>query len=497
MKSATAVVVVAAVIALGLVQRADGNFKTLSERLPAATNAVVAANVARLLETPFAKSEEWAQSSAAALANQPMMIPPGSTRVLMAADVKPSTLDSNWELSLMEMEQMPTVQAMAEAEGGHIDRVWDRDAVASPINAYFVPLDKKVLASITPAERSAIARWLRTPAQPGGNVTSEYIKTVLAGLDDKTDIVMAMDLEGAFGVPSIRRWLDENEVKNVETSQMDEVARTLGTMRGITLSISVNQDVKGRAVVEFSRDTAPLKGCAKPIMIELLNTAGMRIDDIDDWTFIATGKQVGMEGKLSAAALRQLLGIVQSPIPAAVAQAPGGGGGAGKAPASPAEASQRYFKVICGNLDNARAGASASETATWARTTSKRIDQLPILNVDPALVEWGTAVSTKLKIAGGTMAVGQTQINSRVAGISDPTFGSYSYNSSGDYYSSDHGSDDGAQRAAYDNAKRQRRQAALEQRAQSQQQALQIISELAGTRTAIRAAMVEKYKVEF
>ena len=46
----------------------------------------------------------------------------------------------------------------------------------------------------------------RTPLKPEGNVTSEYIKGVLAGLGDKTDIVMAMDLEGAFGVPAIRRW---------------------------------------------------------------------------------------------------------------------------------------------------------------------------------------------------------------------------------------------------------------------------------------------------
>ena len=72
-----------------------------------------------------------------------------------------------------------------------------------------------VLASITPAERSVIARWVRQPIKPEGNVSSPYIKTVLAGLSDKTDIVMAMDLEGAVGLPTIRKRLDESEVEGV------------------------------------------------------------------------------------------------------------------------------------------------------------------------------------------------------------------------------------------------------------------------------------------
>jgi hypothetical protein len=478
-----------AVVALGLSTAAYGNFKMLSQRLPASSNAVVAVNVAKLLETPFAKGEQWAQTAADAWAKQPLMIPPGSQRLLMAAEVRTSSMEPYWEMVLMEMDKMPSLKSLAEAEGGNIDRIWDKDAVCSPINAYFIPLDGTVLASITPAERSTVAKWVRAPVKPEGNVTSEYIRKVLAGLGDKTGIVMALDLEGAFGVPNIRRFLDENEIKGLKPEQLDEAARTLGTMKGITLDISVDQDVTGRAVVEFDRDVALLKESAKPIMIEVLNAAGMRIDDIKEWTFAATGKQLTMEGKLSTHGLRSLLSIVQSPIPAAtVAKQPASGEGA--PPSSPAEASQRYYKVICANLDNFRPGTSPSETATWARATAKRIDQMPILNVDPALAEWGTMVSTKLKQAAAGMAIGQTQMNARVAGVQDPTYDAYYYDNDGAYHSA-------ARTGEWENAKRQRRQAALEQKAQAQEQALQIINQIAETRPAIRAAMVEKYKVEF
>ena len=481
---------VAAALALTMCAAARANFKSLSQRLPASSNAVIAVNVEKLLQTPFAKSEEWAQSSAAALANQPVMIPPGSTRLVMAAEVQPSTLESIWEMSVIEMKQVPPAKAIADAEGGYIDRVWDKDAVCSPINAYFVPLDGNTLASITPANRAAISKWVRTPTSPEGNVASEYLKPVLTGLGDQTDIVMAMDLEGAFSLPRIRRWLDESAIKEIKPTDMDAVTRTLGGLKGITFEMKVNQDVTGKLNVDFDKDASVLRESAKPILTGVLNAAGMRMDDLQSWNAVVVGKRVTMEGKVSAQSLRRLLSIVQSPIPAVTVAAPPAAAAPGDAAASPAAASQKYYKVICATLDGFSAQNSASDSAMWARSAAKRIEKLPILNVDPQLVQWGTLVSTKLKQAGATMGMAQTEINSRVAGVMDPGYSIGYYDNEGNYTSD-------VSRVDSENASRQRRQAALEQRAQAQQQAVQILGEIAETRPQIRAAMVEKYQVEF
>lgn len=479
-----------AAIALGLSASTFANFPKLAQKLPAGTNAIVAVNVAKLLETPYAKAEDWAKTTADAWAKQPMMIPPGATRLLMASEVRTDTMENYWEMSLIEMKQVPDLQSLAAAEGGNIDRVWDKDAVASPINAYFIPLDGTTLASITPANRTAVSKWVRTPTtRPEGNVTSDYIQHTLAGLNEKTDITMAMDLEGAFGVPRIRRFLADNEIKGIEEKQMDRIAGTLGSMQGIKLDITVGQDVNGRATVSFDRDTAELSECAKPIMIAVLNNGGMHLDDIDDWTCTAVGKTVTMQGKLSTGALRKLLSIVQSPIPAITVAQPQSAGAKAVAAADPAVASQRYFKAVCAMLDNFKGASSPSESASWARATSKRIDQLPILNVDPQLIQWGSNVSLKLKQAGAGMAVAQTQMNARVAGVADPSY-TGTYDQAGEYkWTSTPGE--------MENANRQRRQAALEQKAQAQEQTARILTEVAETRPAIRAAMVEKYKVEF
>ena len=62
-----------------------------------------------------------------------------------------------------------------------------------------------------------------------------------------------------------------------------------------------------KATVQFDRDAAPLKDAAKPIMLGVLEYVGMHIDDIPQWTFAVSGKQITMEGNLSDASLRRLL----------------------------------------------------------------------------------------------------------------------------------------------------------------------------------------------
>jgi hypothetical protein len=267
----------------------------------------------------------------------------------------------------------------------------------------------------------------------------------------------------------------------------------LGGMHGIMLQISVGESITARASVEFEKDAALLKDSAKPVMLAVLKKVGLRTDDVQDWKATVEGKNVTMQGNLSAAGLRELLGMVQSPIPAITtktAAAAPGGTAANAAPADPAEASRRYYKAVAASLTNLREGTSVQATATSTRNAAKRIDQLPILNVDPALVQWGGMVSTRLKQAVSVLSVGQNQINSRVAGVKDPEYTTYSYDRDG-YATSSTGS------VVTENSRNERRQAASQQKAETYQQALVILNDIAETAPKIRAEMVAKFNVEF
>src|SRR3954453_14660897 len=98
--------------AMFLCGEARGAFPTPAQRLPPASSAIVAVNVAGVVESPYGKEAQWGSRIADAWAKQPLMIPPGAQRLLMAADFKPSSFDSYWEMSLIEMDKLPSLDAL-------------------------------------------------------------------------------------------------------------------------------------------------------------------------------------------------------------------------------------------------------------------------------------------------------------------------------------------------------------------------------------------------
>ena len=165
-------VVVASVVCFACTRECRADFKTMAQRLPTESDAIIAINLAKVLETPYAIQNKWGENVADAWARKPVMIPPGSIRLLMASGLKADAMESAWELSLVEMKALPPLETLIAGEGGHLDRVWDRNAVVSPVNAYFVPMENNVLASITPGNRMMVSRWVRAEVKPEGNLRS-------------------------------------------------------------------------------------------------------------------------------------------------------------------------------------------------------------------------------------------------------------------------------------------------------------------------------------
>jgi hypothetical protein len=482
-----------ALLCLALIaQSSFADYKSLAARLPAESNVIVAVDVTRLLNSPFGQQHQWADNMAQRWQERPLMVPPGVKQVVVGADLDTKSIDTTWQACIMEMAQMPSLDALVQAHKGYIDRVWDKNAVVSPQNAYFVPLDDHTLASLTPASRRGIAKWLREPVKPEGNLNSPYLKTVIMGLSPDNDVVMALDLDSVFAVPRARQWLEDSDIAELKGQDLDAIARLFGQAKGIGLNVKVDKDIMARATATFDGDTAPLANVAKPIMIGILKFAGMRLPDIDDWKFTTSGKTVSMEGKLSEESLRMLLSMVTTPVPTSgQGESMSNQQNASNAQADPAVASQRYYKLICSTLDGLNAKASLSETSTWFKNAAKRIETAPILNVDPALLDWGAMVTTKLKEVAAVAAVGYTQTGARSASLQSSAVdnGSYYYDANG-MFKSKIGEEAEANR-------QQRRQASAEQKAQAQQQGLQILADIPASRAKIRQEMTQKYKMEF
>jgi hypothetical protein len=159
---------------------------------------------------------------------------------------------------------------------------------------------------------------------------------------------------------------------------------------------------------------------------------------------------------------------------------------------SPAEAkakvSQQYFATIDGILDrlgkNLGTGArnvSLAEGAAWMQRDARRISRLPIKDVDPDLVRFGSEAATRLRDSAQPLVQGTLQAGARSAGITANVQETYDYENTNELA----------------RVEGERRQAGLEQRARSLEAAAAVIRDLQLSRDQVRAEMVKRYNIEF
>src|SRR5262249_33121570 len=148
-----------------------------------------------------------------------------------------------------------------------------------------------------------------------------------------------------------------------------------------------------------------------------------------------------------------------------------------------AAASQKYYRAISKMLDNISPKPSPKQGATWLVAQAKVIRQLPVLNVDPALVEWGNSVADAFIRAAQELAIGQQRAGTAALGVASPTaYATESTNSGSN-------TDTAETRAAYRNAQMQRQQVSQTERGAAAERAFEIVNSLLGSRGKIRLDM--------
>jgi hypothetical protein len=210
---------------------------------------------------------------------------------------------------------------------------------------------------------------------------------------------------------------------------------------------------------------------------------------------------------MSVDSLRRLLTLAHVPAPMAVPPASGGPavaatgdkpGDANLASTSAqpgatndkAGASQKYFKQVSQMLDDMRPGPSLKDNAGYLMSDARRIDQMPILNVDPQLVDWGSYIASTFRDCAAVYASGQQRVTSAVNGVAQPNL-NYGYGSDNNTANELQASAD------LRNASQQRRQAAANEKSRVIDAVSKPLRDAIDSRAKIRAAMVEKYNVEF
>src|SRR5438552_5568011 len=232
----------------------------LLDRVPGDANVIVVIDVQRVMKCPMAHREGWAEKRAATCYERPLIVPPDATRVVQAALLDPSTLRSIWEVSVMEMVKGPNLAAIARNESGYVDNLGDIPAVWSPINAYFIQLDRNVLGAVCPANRQFASRWAHQRQTSSGATMPSYLRSAALGADGGPEFIMAMDLEDVTSPERLKRRMAAGALASLEgkSDQADAICKALASIKGLTHSIEMSGDAKGKCSIAFARNVSAL-----------------------------------------------------------------------------------------------------------------------------------------------------------------------------------------------------------------------------------------------
>jgi hypothetical protein len=407
-----------------------------------------------------------------------------------------STWNPNLSVAVFDLNQNVDISAIAQQYNGLMDEVGGKKSVLLPRNAYLIQLGEKSAGVISPANRQVVSRWVNNSGGSLNNL-SPYLQSAVERTK-VSDLVQAFDLEGAIPKLVVAGKVKSSPIFSKSSAQeVDQAIVLLQSLKGLTLEVLFSDKADARLVVDFEAQVAGsvLETQGKAILIEAMSDAGLMIDDLESWSGRADKNRYILQGTLSLNGLRHVLRLVTLPIgnfatesnsgQEKTASAKGNDEGsntkAGVEQSQMAYVSQQYFRSVQSVFDEIdkmtkKEDMALSRYAKWFEHWADEIDALPILNVDPELLDYSQKLSTNFRQCSDAVAGVKTQATSRGAQV---------WNGVGEYYvwSNDAGNTRNAIRK--------------EEMAKGVTNVRTIFRDLQADNQTIRRAMTSKYNVEF
>ena len=436
--------------------------------------------------------EGWKDKYEQAFAAGLVSIPPTLERMILAAELDYEYMKPRWELVVGDLADSRSAAQIARMTKGTLDPIGNVPAVALRDDSYIAELGAKRLGALAPANRQAVARWLREAQARTAPALTTYLKGSLIA-SDQSQIVMAFDLEDAIPPDIIRAKLASSAAIASKKIDLDAAAKALESIRGLAVEVAVTEGAFGRLRVHFSGDSSALAPVALPLLVEILGDLGARIEGIESWKVTAEPQRISFNGPLSTSGMKRVFSLIDSPTSAILATDPSQQSRANQ-PTAQAYASQQYFKSLMSILDDVRTESQDAKTfgqnALWFDKWARRIDRLPMVNVDSDLLNFGRAVATALRNMAASMrgiginsAARSAQIYQTVTTDSSAYTGAWGGGYS--YYSE------------WRDVDSQRRAVRADERAKGALSARDIAREIENETAKVRQAMTEKYSIPF
>jgi len=456
---------------------ASAQYEDLLRRIPATANAIMVVNVKGLHDSPLGRAEGWKDQMEESYAKRPLIFPPDAEWAVLGSMFDPNTNETLWDLGVMSLTSEPSMLYIARAEGGYSEKINGAESAWTPSNAYFVQIEPKQMGVMFPANRQLVSRWIDFARSNKEVRLSPYLKEAAELLHDKTfQAVLALDLKDMVRPHMLREKLANSETLKGKKVDLDALQEAIETIQGVTLTISLQDKAYGRLKVDFASDVKILDPFGKQLVLEALADAGAQIDVLEDWKYESSVGSVSLVGVLSTSALRRIGSLLELPSTKFATTKPADA----KSEGPTAEASKTYFTTVQTLVDDLRKSLrdNRDNHAVWMERYARKIDRLPILNVDDELLAFGAQTAERLRKAAVAKRSGLVRAGVRKS----ETYNNYVY---GDYG------------YTYNSSERQKASIQFAENAASTKVRIDEWKAIEDDMAQVRQAMTKKYMVEF
>lgn len=390
--SARLTVVTSLLAAVAAPSRAAGPAAELLGWVPARANVVLLIDKDALYQSEVAKNNRWGSPDVAMTGLD--SLPANIGRLAVASQFGPGTGPA-WEVTVVGLKKPISEAEFAKRNDGTRETIAGRPVVLTPRHGYVANLAPGVGGAHQPPNRPDAGRWLReaTGKVPAG--FSPYLKAAADRVGPAAPVVLAVDTTDMFDPGLVKAKLAASGTFKGKAAEAGAVAGLIAGMKGVTLTVKATDKLTGELKVEFAGPAAPLAAVGKPLLLEALDRMGVKADEMDGWAFAVKGDAVTLAGPLDPDSADQLLAPFLRPSASAVEPDEAAGGGSD----AQSKASLRYFRAVQKIMNEVRNSKNDSypQLAFRYNNGARRIDDLPILNVDDELLDWGAASATTFR----------------------------------------------------------------------------------------------------
>lgn len=380
--------------------------------IPNDANAISIVNVEKIYGSEMAAREKWIEESKVKYANSPLYFPTNTESVVMAAEFDLAYGSAMWEAAHLTMKYDIQMDTVAELCNGTLDKLGGYECVDTGGGGTLLKLNNKTLATKFPANRQQIGRWARAVRNSQTGDLSPYLMGVakLAKSDSDAEIIMGIDLVDAVNPNLLREKLDRKKWGE----KTDDMIKILSSLQGVTFEVRLKNAAQGILRVDFAEDATPLASVAKEFIIAGLKEKGLYIKDVDNWVADTNGKQISFKGRLTSSGLRRVSSIIEPPrVP--ISSSEMSSEDRGDIQRRKALATKEHWDAVQALLKDLRnyQPQTRNQLAFYYERYARKIDNLPILNVDDEELDFAAEVANILR----QVALGRRDVVARTAAV--------------------------------------------------------------------------------